>query len=297
MIHLLSGDSMTPHLDRAGIEGDRIVWREALVDGPAPGGVTLDEFRRARADFVAESYGEDRARVLADLEALDRAVESIPPDEEVVFWFDRDLFCRVNLGCAAHRLGDHRGTLRLVERERFLCELRPEELREAFDSRVELGREAAELWEAYAAPTPERLNALSASHSFAALHLSRFPSAASGVGSVGEAILRISSLGEIRFTDLFKAFSRDDAAFGFGDLQVLNEITRLATLLDPLLVLDIGLGDSLSATIDITDRGRRVMNGSEKLNPGEIDVWLGGVHVTARALWEWDEEAKLARLA
>ena len=55
MLHIHNGDSAAGTAKKSDIPGEHLAWREALVCGPAPAGLTEDEFRGVRARHLANA--------------------------------------------------------------------------------------------------------------------------------------------------------------------------------------------------------------------------------------------------
>jgi hypothetical protein len=57
MLHIHNGDSTAVTAKKAVLPGEHFAWREALVCGPAPQGLSEEEFCRVRATHLASAYG------------------------------------------------------------------------------------------------------------------------------------------------------------------------------------------------------------------------------------------------
>ena len=90
MLHVLNSDATLRVFQRACLPGDVLVWRDILVEGPAaPPAV--------RAPYLAERLGIDAQENVAGRQEEAAALEGSADHDEVVLWFERDLFCAVNL--------------------------------------------------------------------------------------------------------------------------------------------------------------------------------------------------------
>ena len=96
MLHIYNGDSAAGTARNSNFPGEHLAWREALVCGPTPSGLSEREFRGVRAKYLAEAYGanieESEKQLREQAEAL-----RFSDHEEVVLWFEHDLFCQVHL--------------------------------------------------------------------------------------------------------------------------------------------------------------------------------------------------------
>jgi hypothetical protein len=93
MLHVTNGDSAAQRLRDAGLPGDVLPWRDALHEGPVPSGHGDDRLRAARARFVAARGWAGEADALAELEQRDeRLARALATGEEIVLWFETDLY-------------------------------------------------------------------------------------------------------------------------------------------------------------------------------------------------------------
>src|SRR5260370_29781674 len=90
MLHIYNGDSTAGTAKKAVIPGEHLAWREALVCGPSPGGLSEDEFRSVRAAHLADAYGVDLAECEKELREQEDALSRFTDHEEVVLWFEHD---------------------------------------------------------------------------------------------------------------------------------------------------------------------------------------------------------------
>src|SRR6266576_2054770 len=97
MLHIHNGDSSAGTAKKTSIPGEHLAWREALVCGPAPGGLTEQNFLDVRARHLAEAYGARADKCAFELRAQHEALAAYSDHEEVVLWFEHDLFCQVQL--------------------------------------------------------------------------------------------------------------------------------------------------------------------------------------------------------
>src|SRR3954464_11730292 len=103
-LHITNGDAVVPELAAAaGVPpGDVLVWREILHDGPVPAGLRAGELARVGADHLAgrgcshAPQGDPRERAAR--------LAAFPPDDEVILWFETDLFDRLLLAQVEDRL-------------------------------------------------------------------------------------------------------------------------------------------------------------------------------------------------
>lgn len=230
--HVLPGDSLVEEFKKTGIDGEVIVFRDALIVGPVEA-KTPDEFWDERARFILTEYAEDEIvfheRVADELEKLAEIAE----DDEVNLWFEYELFCGVNMWFCLAKLADSGANIYRVEpavlseddRWSGFGSLGADELQRCFDARqlftsgdIKLG---AELWNAFSNRDFDRLRELLNSDS------PRFPYLAEVVGAAIEIDTKpLEILSEIRaeglteFDHIFPEFTKRAGVYCLGDLQV-----------------------------------------------------------------------------
>ena len=324
MLHIHNGDSAAGTAKNADSPGQHLAWREALVCGPAPGGLSADEFRGIRARHLADAYGVDLEKCENELRAQEVTLARASDHEEVVLWFEHDLFCAVQLIYLLDRLA-HRDLgqtkLSLIFLAEFpgidafhgLGSLTEAQLASVFPQRqdvtaaqLELGSKA---WAGYSSSNPKEIESLFESDLSPlpflkvalSKHLRRFPSIENGLGSIGNVSLELIAKGYGNFRSLFPAFVRREPEYGFGDAQLYLELKRLASAATPLLELKGGVtGTALDSvqmflsSFEITTHGKAVLAGDQDfVVRNGIDHWLGGVHLEGNeAGWRWDEQAQ-----
>ena len=97
MLHIHNGDSSANTARQSSLPGEHFAWREALIEGPTPAGVEGEEWRRLRAKHLAESYGVELDKCERELLDQEQALARFPEHDEIVLWFEHDLFCQTNL--------------------------------------------------------------------------------------------------------------------------------------------------------------------------------------------------------
>ena len=90
--HILNGDALAGSFADTKLEGEVIVFREALIDGDL-GGNSLPEFWQTRTEYMQVEKNEYYASVVNEIEKILKA----PGNSEFNLWFEYDLFCQVNL--------------------------------------------------------------------------------------------------------------------------------------------------------------------------------------------------------
>lgn len=317
MLHILDGESTAGTLKQTDVPGEKFPFRDALIEGPAPIGVEGLEWRRMRAQHLSDYYGLDEAKAANELELQEQAL--VKDHDEVILWFEHDLFCQVNLLYLLNWFTQHEpnGTkVSLISIDRFpgiedfrgLGQLNPQQLAPLFGTRHQLTPQEWELgtkaWQAYCSPEPTRivevlrtdLSALPFLKRAFELHLRRFPSVHNGLGNIEQAGLDLIADGSARFGDLFPRFGAAHPVYGLGDCQFWLALKRMGDAKEPLLRISDGSHGELTSqslldkTFELTSAGRDVREGkADFVTLNGIDLWLGGVHLREGNVWRWDE--------
>ena len=316
ILHIHNGDASADLARQSSVPGEHFAWREALIDGPAPVAADGQEWSRVRTQHLCEAYGGERAECERELIAQEAKLASFTDYEEVVLWFEHDLFCQVHLVYLLNWFANREpgktklsliciGSFPGKENFRGLGELSEEELGSLFPSRQPVTREELDLapraWDAYRSTDPRDLEILLQTDTSAlpflgpALqgHLRRFPSTANGLGRIENRGLQLVNSGLNNFVDLFRRFGEVEPVYGLGDAQFWHSLRQLADANQPLLRIS-GDRPSADTKIEITDLGQAVLRGEgDFVLLNGIERWLGGVYLSdQRNLWRWDEKSE-----
>ena len=97
MLHIHNGDSSANIAKQSSLPGEHLAWRESLITGPTPAGVGGNEWRSVRAQHLSKAYGVNLQECERGLLDQEKKLSSFAEHEEVVLWFEHDLFCQTNL--------------------------------------------------------------------------------------------------------------------------------------------------------------------------------------------------------
>ena len=322
MLHVLNGDSTAQTLKQTSIAGEHLVWKEALIWGPTPAKVSLVDWCRLRSNFLAGPNGIDTQQCFQDLMQQEAALKTLANHDEVVFWFEFDLFCQLNL---IYVLGKLQGqtfaetTLSMIcigefpgiEDFRGLGQLEREQLASLFPARMAVTAEQIELadraWAACSSSNPREIEVLLAQdttplpflRAALQLHLQRFPSVRNGLGRPEQTALECILRGADSFPELFKAWSALECGYGMGDTQLWDLLVRLAETKRPLLQIrgakDVSLPASYEemsqSAFELTEMGHAVLQGrTDFWETLPRECWLSGVCLMPPDPgWRWDD--------
>ena len=275
-------------------------WNDVLAEGPVPRGLPLQELSRIRERFLADFFELPHSEV--SFAKRDEAIAHFRDHEEVVLWFEHDLFDQLQLiqlldWFAVQDMAQTR--LSLVAASSYLGPLKPEELVPLFETRHAVN--AAELktaraaWDAFRSPQPLDLATLLDSdlsalpHLRRALlrHLQQFPDVSCGLARTEKQILQLAANGLHQFGELFLADQKLEESIFMGDTTFRQYLNGLAKAKEPLL-RRAGEG------FEITAFGTQVLDRkADHLRANGINRWLGGVHLCEGApLWRWNESTQ-----
>lgn len=232
--HILNGDSLKTQFPQDKIEGELIVARECMVDGPVQSN-SLEELFKLRSRFISEGYGYENGKyeeiTIPEFTKI-LAIES----GEVNLWFEEDLFCQANFWFVCSLLYKKNIKAFLVLPKTTLeygfGGLDGDGLKNAFESRQAMTpinvNQFAILWFAYKNNHLERLLKIGVQlHSdfpfvmkAIEAHFDRLPE--EGRLTKPEQIILgiIEEKSTQDFGLVFKEFTKRAAIYGYGDLQV-----------------------------------------------------------------------------
>ncbi len=316
MLHVTNGDIAADRIRNAGLPGDVLPWRDALHEGPVPAGLDLHALSAVRARFIAAQGWAELVEVAAELAERDGRFERFAEHDEVVLWFEHDLYDQLQLlqvldGLAER--GARPARIFLVQTESYLGQIPVERYPALFALRhqasppqLALARRA---WAAFRSPDPRGIPPLldEDTHLLPFLagaltrHLEELPATDDGLSrSERQALVAIEdgaeTLGE---TYRLAHHEREERIF-LGDTVFASYLERMSVG-QPALVL-FADGSTIRAPRSeaeaegfwasrarLTSLGREVLAGEQDwLQVHPIDRWLGGVHLTPGHLWRFD---------
>ena len=294
IVHVVNGDSTADTLSLADLPGDIRVWADALDQGPLLP-VSDEEHYRVRGEYHAGRTGGSAAEHAKKLAEWDKGVDEAAAAEELILWFEHDLFDQLALVRLLARLA-RRGLpqqLTIVSIDRHpevphfigLGQLQPEQLAALWPRRTGLSRdaidEAVTAWIAVTAADPralpflaKRVKALPFLGGALERQLEELPDPASGMSRTERQLLAAIARGE---GDDVGALRVSDPRYPITDL-VLAATKKTFTA--------CGFVDGSG----ITALGRQALAGAiDRVHEQGIDDWRGGVRLSGRGpVWRWD---------
>ena len=316
-LHVANGTCTTHIIESAGIPGTLSIWADPLHEGPVPGDLTDAELLDLRARHLAGPPEQTHVDVGNDLRQWRAAIERHESYDELILWFEHDLFDQLNLVQLLTWIRERLPAAKLVSLVcigafpghptfKGLGELTGDELASLLETRQPV-REAqyilaARAWRAFREPTPEALDDLRQADTsalpFLAAALTRlleeYPSTTDGLSRSERRLLQLVEAGPI---DLFITLPRmhdGEDAYYITDLSFAALVETLSRTTPPLVRVARGAyddGPMPRGTLTLTDVGRAVLSGQrDRIATCGIDRWLGGVHLQSGAsVWRWDD--------
>lgn len=326
MLHIHNGDCSAEIARRCSLPGEHFAWRESLITGPTPAGLSAEDWRKLRAQHLSETYAIDLPECERGLLTQEEKLKTFSDHEEIVLWFEHDLFCQLHLlylldWFAIQPFETTKLSLVCINqfpgKQNFhgLGELNPDEFASLFPGRTQVTANqlklAAAAWQAYCSPTPTDIekvlqtdtSALPFLDAALRAHLRRFPDSNNGLGRIENGSLQLIAVGANGFSDLFLKFRDAEPVYGLGDAQFWLALWQMINAPEPLLEIedvpeDIPIEQTLTPAIvrkakfRLTVVGESVLRSeADFVNVNGIDLWLGGVHLSGKTnIWRWDRE-------
>ena len=261
-LHILNGDATKALFTKSGLTGDVCVWREALATGPVHPEIRSPEFWKLRAQYVTDSFKGyfQKGPNLDDYQVLTvkelAIIEEAGRYDELILWFEYDLFCQVNLIALLgwlKCLKPKNTKISLICINQFpghshfrgLGELNPQDFPSLIGQGIQLSpsdlKFGYEAWLAFAGADPRHIQTLLNSDFPAAFpflssalkaHIKRFPKADNGLNHLQERMLDLIKKGGNTKKKIVGEMLRQDFYYGFGDVQYFEMLHQLAKLYD-----------------------------------------------------------------
>lgn len=317
-LHVANGSSVTNSLAEAGVPGLRSIWADVLYEGPVPGGLNDDELLEVRRQFHAGPPGAPSNDSSNDLREWRRIIEHHDAYDELVLWFEHDLFDQLNLihilSWLHYRIPSSK-TVSLVcigsypGREDFkgLGELTPSELAPLLDARQPVSEShyalAERAWTAFRDVTPRAVDDFRHTDTSALPYLApalvrflqEYPWTTDGLSRTERRLLQVTEAGSVQLGQAFLRMHEGERAYYVTDTSLAHLAASLTQTSPPLLTQRPGAESAhewFRTTVTMTSAGRAVLRGDQDRVSlcGVADRWLGGVQLRNDApVWRWDE--------
>lgn len=303
-LHLLNGDTTLQQFKQTNIPGATFVWREILCEGPTVVAIGSKSHWETRATFLKKFSPDGFEKYFQSLrEEMDRV--DLDLYDEVVLWFEYDLFCQINLLGAISwlrsKLGKKMPRFSLIclskhsayDRLVGLGEIKASEYPNLLRARQVLSELdlsfAEQLWRLYCSQKHDQLLDLIETQSSANFpylapaikaHYRRFPNSHNGLTEIEETILQLLFKEAKTPHSIVSNLLRMENYYGFGDLQYFKLLESLAPLLE-----------ENKAILSLNEKGKTVLENRESFRSFRVEKAVyGGASIAA---FQWNINTSL----
>jgi hypothetical protein len=304
-LHLTSGDAALYLFKKAGILGTQLSWRDALYEGPVPADLAIDELTRLRGTYLASRGHGNAIRLLHELQVRDETVRRAGDFEEVVLWFEHDLYDQLQILQILWMLGETGvavGSVSLIQTDVYLGSLTADELLAIYPKRRTVTAatfaQALAAWKAFTSKDPALMSGLCGKEHSALPHLraafirlcEEFPWNGDGLSrSQRQALLAVAQ-GPGAKEELFKrSQAREEAPFLID--------RSFYAMLDDMRAAERPLLEDEAGAVVLSALGRRILAGDADWTESQpLDRWIGGIHLAGVPVARWNEERATLQL-
>ena len=259
-LHVANGTCTTSIIRAAGIPGLRSQWADVLNEGPVPGGLTDEELVAVRERFLVGPDANLEDEHENSLRTWRAAIDRHESYDEVILWFEHDLFDQLNL---IQLLTWIRGRVPAAKTVSLVCigsfpgrpafkglgELAPDELASLVETRRPVSEAqyalAERAWSAFRASDPEGLDRLWRSDlqalPFLSAALRRFleeyPWTRDGLSRSERRLLELADPGPTDLIAAFPRMSEGEKAYFITDGSIRSLVETLSRTTPALLTL------------------------------------------------------------
>lgn len=291
-LHILNGDSSLELFKKINLPGDTMVWREMLSEGRSGYSVGSSEFWKARKSFFAEEINVTSEEYETGVISEFKKIESPDLFDEIILWFEYDLFCQINLMAILSYLKgkSNNSTISLIcvgkfpdsERLLGLGQLSIDTFGGLFDKRSIVQKAdmnfADEIWKIYNTGDHSKLSDVIKNcpdlfeYLPAAIdgHLKRFPRSQNGLTGIENKILQLISETPdgMPLKHVIRALLISDQVYGLGDMVYMNYVKKLSMLYD----VD-------NENLRLNNLGIEIKHGKQSLKELRKDYYFGGASI------------------
>ncbi len=314
-LNITNGDSAAGTLSEAGVEGKIIPWRDVLHEGPVDSSLSLEELSKQRARFIAERRWDDFAHVSGDFAERDRMIQHLDYFDEIVLWFEDDLYDQLQLIQLLDFLARgaaRKKTLSLIQVDGYIPPLSAPKLKELDESRPRVTPGQFDLaqraWKAFGSDDPSAISRLLDENTSAlpylaaalSRHLEEFPAIDTGLSRSEREALTAIEQGHATPVAAFLEVAKKQESIFLGDIVFYSYLERLSGKKNSLVTWKDGTTvvapssetsrDFVNGELKLTPLGREVLSGKRDWQSINTQSrWLGGVEIRPGGKgWRWD---------
>lgn len=298
-LHVTNGDSVVYLFRKTGIIGTHLPWRDALHEGPVPPGRSTSELSRIRAGYLASRSFGSPIKIFHEFEERDATLARAREFEEIVLWFEHDLFDQLQVLQILSTLATFElepGRVSLIASSEYLGTMTADEISALYPKRKTVTDAifgvACEAWDAFTGADPHRLAAWAKRDATGLPHLrsgiarllEEYPWLRDGLSRSERGALLAVAQGPARNDEYFRrAMAREEAPF-LGDALFYALLNDLGAGAAPLVEDEGGM-------LVPTARGRRILAGDgDWFGEGHAERWIGGVRIDGGLRYDDDSE-------
>lgn len=313
IVHVCNGDSTADSLSLADLPGEIRVWADALDQGPLLPVADAEHWRQRAAFHKSRGVADSEAAIEAKLAGYDRGVDEAASAEELILWFEHDLFDQLALIRLLARLA-RRGLpqqLTIVSIDRHpevpsflgMGQLKPEQLAELWPRRTTLSRDAIDeaitAWIAVTSADPralpfllKRIKAMPFLAGALERHLEELPDPTSGLSRTERQVLAAIARGEATAGAILQATHAIDPRYPLTDTLLFATLQALGRcgFIQGAPEGPPGSASLKAINVQVTPHGREALAGAvDRVHDHGIDDWRGGVRLVGNGpVWRWD---------
>jgi hypothetical protein len=231
-----------------------------LCEGRTETNVGSESFWKTRFEFLHKNYNVSKSWFIEKTLKEYRSLCNHKQQDEIILWFEYDLFCQINMLAVLSWLKTHRRDAQIslvcsgdedgTEKMFALCDLDDEKIQNLYNKRVHLTQDDIEfadyVWQLYCSDNPIRLENMSDFENYhfdylssaIKLHLKRFPSIKNGLNELENRVLALAAEQKPQNKKLFiQNLLTNQGLYGYGDSQferILTNLKPLFTSLSPV---------------------------------------------------------------
>lgn len=320
-LNITNGDSAAGTLSEAGVEGKIIPWRDVLHEGPVDSSLSLEELSKQRARFIAERRWDDFAHVSGDFAERDRMIRHLDYFDEIVLWFEDDLYDQlqlIQLLDFLSRSSARQKTISLIQVDGYIPPLSAKQLKELDTKRPRVTPEQFELaqraWKTFGSNDPSAISRLLDENTSClpylagavTRHLEEFPAVGTGLSRSEREALTAIDEGHATPVAAFLEVAKKQESIFLGDIVFYSYLERLSGHKRTAL-LTWKNGSPVHAPtaktsrtfvkgeLKLTTLGYKVLGGDTDWQSVNAESrWLGGVEIKpGEPGWRWDAEERV----
>ena len=255
-LHVANGTATTSLIAAASIPGALSIWADPLYEGPVPSGLSDAELLEVRERYLAGDDPDVDVDPVNDLRRWRAAIGSHESYQELILWFEHDLFDQLNLIQVLTWIREHVPNSKPVSlicigaypgRPEFhgLGELTPGELASLLETRRPVSGPqftlAERAWTAFRDATPQTLDELRHADTSALPYLAaaierflqEYPWTRDGLSRTERRLLELAEGRDMRLSAAFPRMHDDEKAYYVTDLSLAALVETFSMYLAP----------------------------------------------------------------